>query len=188
MSDEYKLLEDTLRDAFAGVVWSHKIQEKQSDIYAENFKIMTVINIVAVSLTSAGIVTLIFKDPLWLKFVSAILSFATIFITAYFKSFDLQKLIISHKNTANKLISIRDQYKILLAQTRLQSDSVENLLQKHSDLVNQTIAIYQDAPSTTDKAVSRAEEALKTQKDNTFSDDEIDLFLPNSLRSEKNER
>lgn len=182
MIDTYGGLEDVVRDSYAGVVWSHKIQEKQSDIYAEKFKKMETINIGAASLTSVGIIAMIFTDPLWLKLISALISFATVYITAYFKSFDLQKLITSHKATANKLISVRDQYKVLLIEIKLQSDSVENLLSRYNELVKETDSIYLEAPSTTEEAVDKASEALKIKKDNTFSDEEIDSFLPSSLR------
>lgn len=184
MIDDYKTLEDTVRDSYASVVWSHKIQEKQADIYAEKFKKMETVNIGAASLTSVGIVTLIFTDPLWLKLVSALISFATVYITAYFKSFDLQKFITSHKAAANKLIAVRDQYKVLLTEIKLKADSVENLLAKHKELLEKTDAIYLEAPTTTDKAVDKASEALKVKKDNTFTDKEIDSFLPLSLRRE----
>lgn len=180
--NNYEVLEDVVRDSYSGVVWSHKIQEKQSDIYAEEFKKMETINIGAASLTSVGIIAMVFTDPLWLKLVSALVSFASVYITAYFKSFDLQKLIASHKTIANKLISVRDQYKVLLTEIRLQNDSVENLLKRYNELVKETDTIYLEAPSTTDEAVDRASEALKIKKDNTFSDDEIDSFLPISLR------
>jgi hypothetical protein len=180
--NNYEVLEDVVRDSYSGVVWSHKIQEKQSDIYAETFKKMENINIGAASLTSVGIIAMVFTDPLWLKFVSALVSFVSVYITAYFKSFDLQKLIASHKTIANKLISVRDQYKVLLTEIRLQNDSVENLLKRYNELVKETDTIYLEAPSTTDEAVDRASEALKIKKDNTFSDDEIDSFLPISLR------
>lgn len=182
MIDNYGMLEDVVRDSYAGVVWSHKIQEKQSDIYAEKFKKMETINIGAASLTSVGIIAVIFNDPLWLKLISALISFTTVYITAYFKSFDLQKLITSHKATANKLISVRDQYKVLLTEIKLQSDSVENLLSRYNKLVKETDSIYLEASSTTEKAVDKASEALKIKKDNTFSDEEIDSFLPSSLR------
>ena len=158
MINNYEVLEDVVRDSYSGVVWSHKIQEKQSDIYAEKFKKMETINIGAASLTSVGIITMVFTDPLWLKLVSALVSFASVYITAYFKSFDLQKLI------------------------RLQNVSVENLLKRYNELVKETDTIYLEAPSTTDEAVDRASEALKIKKDNTFSDEEIDSFLPISLR------
>ena len=182
MIDNYNTLEDVVRDSYAGVVWSHKIQEKQSDIYAEKYRRMETINIGAASLTSVWIIAMIFSDPLWLKLISALISFATVYITAYFKSFDLQKFIITHKTTANKLIAIRDQYKVLLAEIRLQSDSVENFLVRYKELVERTDAIYLEAPTTTDKAVERASEALKVKKDNTFTESEIDSFLPSSLR------
>lgn len=182
MIDNYGVLENVVRDSYAGVVWSHKIQEKQSDIYAEKFKKMETINIGAASLTSVGIIAMIFTDPLWLKLISALISFATVYITAYFKFFDLQKLITSHKATANKLISVRDQYKVLLTEIKLQSDSVENLLSRYNELVKETDSIYLEAPSTTEEAVDKASEALKIKKDNSFPDEEIDPFLPSSLR------
>lgn len=182
MIDNYRVLEDVVRDSYAGIVWSHKIQEKQSDIYAKEFKWMKNINIGATSLTSAGIIAMIFTDPLWLKLISALISFATVYITAYLKSFNLQKLITSHKTTANKLISVRDQYKVLLTEIKLQSDSVENLLSRYNDLVKETDSIYLEAPSTTEEAVDKASKALKIKKDNTFSGEEIDSFLPSSLR------
>ena len=186
MIDNYKALEDVVRDTYAGVVWSHKIQEKQSDIYAEKFKNMETINIAAASLTSVGIIAMIFTDPLWLKLISALISFATVYVTAYFKSFDLPKLMASHKATANKLITVRDQFKVLLTKIKLQSNSVEDLLLEYNELVKKTDEIYLEAPSTTDKAVERASEALKIKKDNTFSEEDIDLFLPCSLRRGNN--
>lgn len=184
MIENYKMLEDVVRDSYASVVWSHKIQEKQADIYAEKYKKMETVNIGAASLTSVGIVALIFTDPLWLKLVSALISFATVYITAYFKSFDLQKFITSHKAAANKLIAVRDQYKVLLTEIKLKVDSVENLLARYKELVEKTDAIYLEAPTTTDEAVGKASKALKIKKDNTFTDAEIDSFLPLSLRRE----
>lgn len=184
--DNYDVMENVVRDSYSGVVWSHKIQEKQSDIYAKKFKTMEIINIGAASLTSVGIIAMVFTDPLWLKLVSALVSFASVYITVYFRSFDLQKLITSHKATANKLVVIRDRYKVLLTEIKLQSDSVVNLLSKYDDLVKETDTIYLEAPSTTDKAVDRASKALKIKKDNTFSDEEVDSFLPISLRRRTN--
>lgn len=182
MFDDYSVLEDIARNSYSSVVWSHKIQEKQSDIYANIFKVLEIANIVTASLTSAGVITLIFTDPLWMKVASAITSFITVSITALFNSFDLRKLTAAHKATANQLIAIRDQYKILLAQIRLHNASFENLLVRYKELVDETDHIYLNAPSTTNWAVRRASKALKIKKDNTFPDEEIDLFLPKSLR------
>ena len=96
----------------------------------------------------------------------------------------MQKFITSHKAAANKLIAVRDQYKVLLTEIKLKVDSVENLLARYKELVEKTDAIYLEAPTTTDEAVGKASKALKIKKDNTFTDAEIDSFLPLSLRRE----
>ena len=43
------------------------------------------------------------------------------------------------------------------------------------------------APSTTQKAVDRATEALKVDKEYTYTEEEIDNFLPPALRGEVEE-
>ena len=57
MDDEYSILEDSVRNTFGSVVWSHKIQEKQADIYFSQYKCMETIKIATASLTSVGIVS-----------------------------------------------------------------------------------------------------------------------------------
>lgn len=93
MDEEYIILEDSVRNTFGGVIWSHKIQEKQADIYSSQYKYMETAKIVAASLTSVGIVSLLFTGQVWIKVLSAIISFVSVFISAFFKSFDLQALI-----------------------------------------------------------------------------------------------
>ena len=134
MINNYRVLEDVVRDSYGGVVWTHKIQEKQADIYAEKFKKMETINIVAASLTSAGIIAIIFTDPLWLKLISAIVSFATVYITAYYKSFDLQKLVAAHKATASKMI---DNVNIL---SKLGANELTTIALKASSSANTIIS------------------------------------------------
>lgn len=56
------------------------------------------------------------------------------------------------------------------------------LMKIYTNLVEQLDNIYRTAPNTTDKAVKLAGIALKVNRDNEFSDEEIDLNLPKSLR------
>ena len=65
------VVEETVRSAFAGVSWTHKIHEKQADIYYSQFKIMEIAKIISSVLASIGILSLIISDPLWLKIISA---------------------------------------------------------------------------------------------------------------------
>ena len=59
---------------------------------------------------------------------------------------------------------------------------IERLQAERDDLLDELYSVYSGAPSTTYQAYKKAQEALKQLEDMTFSDDEIDTFLPNELK------
>ncbi len=59
---------------------------------------------------------------------------------------------------------------------------IETLQKVRDNLLEQLHAVYSGAPSTTYQAYKKAQEALKTLEDMTFSDAEIDAFLPKELK------
>lgn len=181
-SQQYLVLENNTRNKYASVVWSHKIQEKQADIYSKSYKRLETANILSASLTSVGIISLIFTDQLWVKIISAILSFVTIFVSSYFKAFNLSDLRKHHKASANQLLQIRDRLEMLLLEIKIRRKQPEEILQYYKELSEELHKCYDEAPPTTDKAVKLARKALNVTKDNSFSDDEIDSFLPETLR------
>lgn len=182
MVNEYYIIEGTVRETYAGVVWSHKIQKKQADIYTKQFKLMETAKLISALLTSVGIVSLIFTDQIWIKIISALISFVTIFVNAFFKSFDLQAMINNHKTAANKLLIERNKLKLLLLKIKLREDTPTELNKELATLFDTIGQVYKDAPNTTEKAVKLAKKALHIDQDNTFSEKEIDSFLPNTLR------
>lgn len=95
--DEYLILEDNVRHSYMSVVWSHKIQEKQADILATKYRKLEIVRVVCTSLTSAGLVSLIFTDGLLVKIIATILSCISTIISILFQSFNTQASIISHK-------------------------------------------------------------------------------------------
>ena len=181
---DYQVLMDLVRQNFASVVWTHKIQEKQADIYAENYAKLQTINIIAASITSCGIVSTIFavdKFQLALKIVTAMLSFFTLCITAYFKSFNLQTLGKQNKEAANQFLVIRNELLQIISDIHIQKESVHDIEGRYNEIIRRLNELYVAAPSTTDKAVERATQALNEKQEYTFSEEEIDRFLPASL-------
>ncbi len=185
MSNHYNILEDAVRDMLVRAVWTHKIQEKQADIYQKQYKMMETSSILCASLTSVGILSTIFTDQLWIKIVSAILSFVTVFVAAYFKSFDLDKMTKVHKSAANKLLVLRNDITALITLIKLEEKSVADLEDRYIELMDKSNEIYSNAPQTTDKAVRLAKIALQVTGDNTFSQEEIDSYLPEALRKRR---
>jgi hypothetical protein len=60
---------------------------------------------------------------------------------------------------------------------------IESLLAERDALLDDLHAVYSGAPSATYKAYKKAQESLKTLEDLTFSDEEIDAFLPKELKT-----
>lgn len=182
MDKNREILEENVRHTFMSVVWSHKIQEKEADILSEKFKLYELIRIVCASLTSVGLISLIFIDEFWIKLISTIVSFISTFISMFFKSFEVQNNVSNHKKTAIDLLILRDKFRLLLIEIRMNKADTKEIFQKYDNLQRELGEVYKVAPNTTDKAVERAYKALEINKDNEFSDKEIDVNLPNSLK------
>ena len=95
--NKFQILEDSVRNTFGRVMWSHKIQEKQADILAGlSSKIMWA-NIILASFTSAGVVSTVFLDRYWMKLASALVSFLSA-AAALSKQLDLTDRVKVHQH------------------------------------------------------------------------------------------
>ncbi|MFC0265026.1 SLATT domain-containing protein [Alloscardovia macacae] len=180
---KYQILLDEVRQNFASVVWTHKIQEKQADLYEWQYKCVMTINIVLASITSAGILTVIFNDGFALRLFSALVSLGSLGTTAVLGSFDLKAMSERNKNTANRLVILRNQLIHVIEKLHGEGD-IEEINQEYENIMSEVHRVYADAPSTTSKAERKASKALKDNNEYTYTQEEIDRFLPPSLRGE----
>ena len=181
MDEKLAIIEDVVRNSFSAVVWTHNIQEKHADLCLKRFKVLETVRIFASSITSVGILSLIFVDELWIKIISALVSLITVVISTLFKSFNTQELCDNHKKAAVALLAIRDKYQHLLLTIRVGEKSYNDLDQEYLALEQEKHSIYKDLPTTSDRAVQMASKALKIQKDNEFPNEEVDHYLPKVL-------
>lgn len=179
----YKILEAQIRQIFASVVWTHKIQEKQADIYRNRYVVLENWKIVLSAIASSGIITTLFIDDYKLKVFSAITSFISLLITSYLKVYDLGALIETHKKSAVELLNIREQIISMLCDIRMNRMTEEQIINRRDALLGDLMNIYNITRDASEKAVCMASKNLKTRQDNTYSDEEIDSFLPVYLRS-----
>ena len=149
MQDDYTTLEDLVRTQYANVFWTHKIQEKQADIYHENYAKLETANIIAASATSCGIVSTIFCDNIWAKLIATVLSFVTITITAYFKSFDIKEMEKRNKEYANKFLVIRNRLLHIICDIHMKKGNVDEINKEYITIMNELNELYVVAPSTT---------------------------------------
>ena len=108
-------------------------------------------------------------------------------VTLYAKDYDLGKIAKSHADTAVKMWSIRESYLSLLTDIKLNNLTLNQIQVKRDELQNQLASVYQNAPRTNSKAYDKASQALKSNEEMTFSDEEIDKFLPNDIRRKQSQ-
>jgi len=180
-----RVLEAQLRECFGRVVYSHKTHEKCADILLEQWGTIKVWQIVLSALTAGGFIAAVFGAGTIGAIFGVVVSSTLLALNAYTKNFDHGELAQKHKQTAGDLWLVREKYLSLLTDLAMGERPIESLQHERDALLTSLHSIYSGAPATTSKAYLKAQEALKTKEDLTFSEDEIDAFLPKELKRAK---
>ncbi|MBB4020086.1 SLATT domain-containing protein [Daeguia caeni] len=173
-------LEDQIRECFGRVVYTHKTHERMADNCAKKLNRFKVGQIVLTAATSTGAVGVVVTNETWLEVATVLVSFLTLFVTTYLKNFDLGATAQKHRDAAAKLWNVRECYLSLL--TDLPALDRQAAVERRDELQTMLAALYQSAPQTDGKAYVEAQKRLQKMEDMTFSADEIDCFLPLSLK------
>lgn len=179
---ESEALEAQIRDCFGRVIYTHKTHSKMADRAAGRLKWLKLSQIALSSLTASGAISVVFSDQFALKIATAIVSLGTVGLTAYMKGFDPGAVAQRHRDTAADIWPIRESYLSLLADIVGGQAIPASSLERRDELQASLAAIYKGAPHTDCTAYGEAQAALQQNEEYTFSDAEIDAFLPASLR------
>lgn len=176
------VLEGQLRESYGRVVYSHKTHEKCADLLLAEGARLRIIQIVLSAASTGGAISVVMGDSKAGAIVATAMSIVLLAVNSYTKSFDHGELAQKHKASANQLWGIRERYLSLLVDVRMGERPIE-ALQKERDAITKDLGvIYRSAPPTNSKAYAKAQDALKNRGDLTFSDQEIDAFLPRELK------
>lgn len=185
MNEQRNLIESQIREIYGRVVYTHKTHEKCADVLKERNDCLKIIEIVLSALTTTSILAIIFRDEIVFQFVAALFSTALLCLTLYSKDFNLLALAEKHKQAALDILEIREELLSLLFDIRIGNREIEQFQHRRDDLNNQLVNTYRGAPKTINKAYQIASKALQENEEFSFSDEEIDKFLPEKLRRTK---
>jgi hypothetical protein len=178
-------LEAQMRECFGRVVYSTKTHEKCADLCMGRLQWIKIAQIVLSAITTGGLLTAILGDPKvthGAAVVSTFFSTVLLVLTAYMKDVDPGQQAEKHKKTASELCDIRESYLSILSDLHDGQIDIAASREKRDKLQSRLATIYATAPRTNSKAYGIASDRLKKQEEMTFSDDEIDKFLPATLR------
>ncbi len=181
-TDHINVLEGQLRECYGRVVYSHKTHEKCADILLERQGHIKLAQIIISAIVTGGIVSTFFDAGKSGAAISAVLSTGLLALNAYTKDYDLGEIAQKHRQAGAELWIVREKYLSLLTDIRTGDVSLESIRARRDALLDELHAVYVGAPSTNFKAYGRAQESLKKLEDMTFSDEEIDAFLPKELK------
>ena len=179
------IIESEIRQIFASIVWNHKIHEKHSDINSFWFNVLEFCKILSSAITTSGLLTCFFIDEVALKIITTVFSAICLFINTFYKTYNLKESRDSHKLSALEFLQLKNETICVLSDIKLNKIELDEATKKRDEILLKYHNICKKRLSTCDRAVKKASKALKIQKDNTFSDEEIDSYLPVELRKGK---
>jgi SMODS and SLOG-associating 2TM effector domain family 4 len=180
--NEYNLLESQLRENYGKIVYSHKTQEKCADILTKRNNRIKNAQIILAALITTGLLVRVFKGEEWALIISTILSAIQFGLTSFLKEYNLGETIQKHTTAALELLDIREQYLSLLTDLKARLVTTTEIIEKREALQIELSKTYKGSPRTFSEAYSKAQKALQVNEELTFSDAEIDKFLPATLR------
>jgi len=164
------------------VVYTHKTHEKCADILLSRLSQIKLWQIILSAVTTGGFIAALFGTGKAGALLGILVSTALLVLNAYTKNYDLGELAQKHRQAGADLWIIRERYLSLITDLRMGEKPIETLQRERDELLEELHSVYSGAPSTTYQAYKKAQEALKQLEDMTFSDEEIDAFLPKELQ------
>jgi hypothetical protein len=186
MTNEEKILEGQLRECYGRVVYTHKTHEKHADALIKKNSCIKWGQIILSAIIAGGVITMLFEFcPEYKKLaevIVAIISTILLILNSYTKDYDLGAIAQKHRQVAAEIWLIREKYLTLLTALHMKQLPLGEICLQRDKLLEDLHSIYSGAPSTNFEAYQKAQDALKNKEDMTFSDDEIDKFLPKELK------
>lgn len=184
-NSQINILEAQIRECFGRVVWTHKTQERCSDILNKRNNIIKMSQIILSALTTTGILITIFGNNKIIGIISALLSAALLGLNLYIIDYDLGGVAQKHADCASHLWNVREKYFSLLTDIKSSLISEKEIIKQRDRLQEELFNIYEGSPRSISKAYDQASKALKISEELTFRDEEIDAFLPEELKKNK---
>ena len=182
-----------VRQTYANTVFTHKVQE----VAAEN-KCKTVqhIKIANVALVTIVLILLILQASyparMIFSYLGAGITVFEIIFLIFQLTFGFEQMAIQHKNSALKYMQLRDKYRLLI--TDIMNDLSDDQIKAMRDLLQSEYQVISDlSPQTGSAEYTGAQLRLNKKgavdsEQFTWSDEEIDNFLPENLRLKKHDK
>lgn len=171
-----------VRETYGKVVYTYTTHLKEIDIKKKKIGRIKRFNII----WSFVVLFLVFLEivvecdfVLWFAVSSAFLQNSFLI---YQLSFNYPSEVLLHKKIVDQLWFVREKLLCIIADIMNESKTKEEIIEIRDSINKELSGIYKISPKTSNRAYKKAQDSLKTEEEQTFSKEELDLLLPEELR------
>ncbi|WP_342545528.1 SLATT domain-containing protein [Lysinibacillus sp. FSL K6-4013] len=172
-----------IRECYGRVAYTQKTHDISAVLLEKKETRYKTVQLILSTLVAGAFLIVLLGDGKITTWVGTFISLLLLVVTTIMREFDFDGNSKKHRNVAQTLWVIREDYISLIAD--MDSMSIEEIRNARDELQLRTSEIYSNAPITSAKAYKKAQSALKVNEELTFSDQEIDFMLPKHLRNDK---
>jgi len=177
-----ELLDAQVRECYGRVICAYVAHDRCSEILLCRLENVRLLQIILSSMTTAGCVGVTFARSASAGVAGVVLSFLLLALNAYTKSHDLGMVAQRHRQAAADLWLLREKYLSLITDLSIGGESLDALKARRDELLEELHKVYTHAPAAGSLARGQTWDALRKSGEMSFSDAELDLFLPHALR------
>lgn len=177
-----------IRQSFANTVFTHKVQEVAAENKEKKVTTTKITNIVLVALVLVLLVLQsLYPSNTIFSYIGSGVAIGEILFLIVQLSFGFEQQMVLHKNSALRYMQLRDKYRSLIVDIMNERATQEELIPRRDLLQSEYQVISDLSPQTGMLEYKEAQRRLNKagvveSEQFTWSDEEIDRFLPESLR------
>lgn len=176
-----------VRQFFANTVFTHKTQEVAAEFLENNALKVKLANLVLTILVFITFILQLIYRYYFISYLGILLSVVEFMFLIFHLSFKFEEKATIHKNSALKYLNLRNAYTSLITDIMNGHTPVKEIRSKRDDLLREYQILCDLAPQTGRPEYTESQKRLNKRgviegEDFTWSDEEIDRFLPKELR------
>ena len=179
-------LRQQLIEAHGKVDYTYTAHHKMEDRILSLDKALRILQIILTAVSTGGFLATLITNQTALCWIGGIAAAVSLGLNLYTKDFKLQAEARSHKDAADELWSIKEDYVSLV--TDMDMLPIDEICKKRDYLKKALMDIYKKYPGTDRKGYKAAQKALKKEEEQTFQEGEAEKLLPISLRGDSSKQ
>lgn len=169
-------LKSQLIDAHGRIEYTYTQHHIIANRLLKKHHFLKVAEIILTAISTVGFLATVIRNQAALAWIGGSGSALALGITLYTKDFNLDIEARKHKDAADSLWRVRENYKSLIADFEALSD--EEIRSKRDALIEMVADVNEKYPGTDDKSFEKARKDLKEDEKQTFHPGEAERFLP----------